>query len=221
MNLELWLRFRVRRALSGISVPEKPVFDSDSTTAWFTSELACAQTYVEYGSGGSTVVAAALGLNFATCDSDKAFLLSVKRKIERMGYANPERQTFRYTNLGLVTYWGAPLVSTPQTPRGIRRFQSYSDLPCDPTQISGYTLVLVDGRFRVACALKAASALLAIGVDFTIVVDDFVGNDSYRCLSEHLHLQDKVGRMAVLRGPFLTDGKIVADCIREKELDPT
>ena len=221
MNLGIWLRFRIKRALSGISVPDTPAFDSNASTAWFTAELARAQTYVEYGSGGSTVVAAALGLTFATCDSDEEFLLSVKRKIERMGYAKPDRQTFRYTNLGPVTYWGAPLFSSPKTLQGIRRFRSYSDLPCDPEQIRGYTLVLVDGRFRVACALKAASALLAMGVDFTIVVDDFVGNDSYRCLSEHLHLQDNVGRMAVLRGPFLTDREIVADCIREKELDPT
>lgn len=220
MNLGSWLRFRVRRLLCGISVPEKPVFDSDATTAWFTSELARAQTYVEYGSGGSTVVAASLGLPFATCDSDKGYLLAVRRKIKRLGHAKPGQQTFRYAGLGPVTYWGTPLFCRPKTSHGIRRFRSYSDLPCDPRQIKGYTLVLIDGRFRVACALKAASALLALGVEFKILVDDYVGNDSYQSLSEHLHLQSNVGRMTVLRGPFRTDSKTIADCIREKELDP-
>jgi len=66
--------------------------------------------YLEYGSGGSTYLAAKLKKTFITIDSDKIFLDAVRKKIIRDGIYDDESQTYCHANIGPTKEWGQPIV---------------------------------------------------------------------------------------------------------------
>ncbi len=59
-------------------------------------------------------------------------------------------------------------------------------------------LVLVDGRFRVACALTAIKNLYD-KFDFEILFDDYADREFYHAIEEFACLHDMHGRMAVFK----------------------
>jgi hypothetical protein len=171
------LRFLYKQRFEGFEIPSEPGFDTSESTEWFLRRLAGSTTYLEYGSGASTLAAARCGVPFVTVDSDRFFLASVRRRIEQEGHSNPSTQAFVHADIGLTKGWGKPVIlARPSGPR-IRRFRRYSDVPT--TALSGMPrptpdMVLVDGRFRAACALKALK-LCQKSPGSQVVVDDYVG----------------------------------------------
>ena len=159
IDLDL-LKFLLKQRLVGFEVAEAPFFDTEETTEWFVEQLRKSKKYLEYGSGGSTYVAAKLGVRFIAVESDPYFLKSVQRKIRADGHARDVGQTYRYADIGLTEYVGYPLRPWRASERRVAKFRRYSDPP--PQCFEDGTLpdlVLVDGRFRVACALKALRML--------------------------------------------------------------
>jgi len=59
-------------------------------------------------------------------------------------------------------------------------------------------LILVNGRFRVACALKSVK-YLHDKVSYTILVDDYVGRSAYSEIGRFSDLVKLEGRMAVFK----------------------
>ena len=55
----LYISFLVRRAMQGVVVPDEPHFD-EIANPYFRSLIGDCRFYLEFGSGGSTVIAAAL-----------------------------------------------------------------------------------------------------------------------------------------------------------------
>ncbi|MCV7431896.1 hypothetical protein [Mycolicibacterium bacteremicum] len=182
------IKFLTERLFRGINAPMTPHFDSDETTAWFTDRLKGADCYLEFGSGGSTYLAAQLGVRFATVESDRKFLDAVRAQIEGHDLLRPS-QIFHHADIGPTGRWGRPLGRVDS--ERMQQFRRYSDAPtgfdCVPD------LVLIDGRFRVACALKAMSRYPAA----TVIVDDFLGRPHYEILRNHADIR-MVGRMAVM-----------------------
>ena len=197
------LRFMLRQRVKGFQVPDAPLFDSAATTEWFTDRLRQSSLYLEYGSGGSTCYAARLGKRFFTTDSDAYYLKHVKRKIVANGHYNQGLQTYHHANIGITGPWGFPVVYRQVSRRRSHAFARYSDFPTEALYGDLPDLVLVDGRFRVACALKAALSLKDHS-GWTLVVDDYEGRLQYQILEQILHLETMVGRMAVFTGvkPF-------------------
>lgn len=182
------IKFIAERRIHGIEAPVEPHFDSVETTEWFSDELANARCYLEYGSGGSTYLAAKLGVRFATVESDRGFLEAVKAQIARDGYLR-SGQVFHHADIGPTGRWGRPLGRVSDA--RIEKFCRYSDTP--PGFDVAPDLVLVDGRFRVACVLKAMSKYPAA----TIVLDDYLERPQYSLLEDYVRPR-MVGRMAVL-----------------------
>ena len=91
VNIEL-LKLLVKQRFVGFKVPNSPHFDSDEAIAWFLGKLKGSRRYLEYGTGGSTYVAAKLGVNFIAVDSDPYFLNSVREKIRKNGLARAGRR---------------------------------------------------------------------------------------------------------------------------------
>lgn len=187
-----------------------PHFDSAESTEWFLELLGRSNHYVEFGSGGSTFQAAKLGLAFTSVDSDPKFLEAVEEKIAQAGYRRPN-QTLRLSAIGKTGEWGYP--QGEFTPQRIETFRRYSDLPSRPKP----DLVLVDGRFRVACALKAMK-LLKNDREWTLVIDDYVDRPHYHVLSEFAAI-DFVGRMALIRSVRDIDLDL-DEAIAKFEIDP-
>lgn len=186
----------VRQRFLGFDVPDVPHFDSADSTRWFIERLRTARRYLEFGTGGSTLQAAVLGVDFVAVDSDEYFLNAVRAKIRAAGLER-SGQVFRHADLGRVGPWGRPVGRL--TPRRLELFRRYSDVP--PESLGDDTmpdLVLVDGRFRVACALKCLYKYRVFGQSgWQIVVDDYTGRPEYQVLTRFARLE-LVGRMAVL-----------------------
>lgn len=187
--------FLVRQRMIGFEVPDVPHFDSEESTRWFLDQLAECDRYLEYGSGGSTFVAAKLGVDTVTVESDRYFLDAVEQKIHEAGLSHTG-QVFRHVDIGRVGPWGRP--RGKMTDERFDAFRRYSDVPAERARADQLPdLVLVDGRFRVACTLKVLSLMADAAPGWQIVVDDYTDHPEYAVLAEfsELHL---VGRMAVL-----------------------
>lgn len=79
-------------------------------------------------------------------------------------------------------------------------------------------LVFVDGRFRVACSLKALRRL-ENQTGWSIAVDDYFGRPHYTVLEEILPIFEKVGRIAIVRPSAKHDKSKLESLIHEYEFD--
>ncbi len=136
-----------------------------------------AEVIVEYGAGGSTLLAAqAPGRTVITVDSDRAHLDRMRARAGAEGVRG--RIVPLHADLGPVEDWGHPRDRSrwPGFPR-------YALAPWDHARKMGLwpDLVLIDGRFRLACFL--ASCVSTLG-PLRIVVDDFVGRPNYAAMRE-------------------------------------
>ena len=215
------LRFLLKQRLVGFEVSSSPYFDTDEATAWFVAKLRGSTRYLEYGTGGTTYVAAKMGVNFIAVDSDPYFLKSVRKKIRRDGFAKDVGQTYHYADIGLTGFWGYPLRSWNASAKRLEQFRHYSDPPPECFEGGGLPdLVLIDGRFRVACALKALR-MLRNDRGWSIVVDDYIGRPQYAVIADFAEIERYVGsRVAVFNAPRAIGQEHLESAIRRYETVP-
>ncbi|QBR71063.1 hypothetical protein CU048_06960 [Beijerinckiaceae bacterium] len=184
--------FIVSKRFTKCNVPDEPHFD-DRSTQYFMEKINNSAFYVEYGTGGSTVQAAKWGKPFVAVDSDKVFMNSVRAKIGNLKHD----QHLVHVNIGITGLWGIPLFKTPK-PNRVRKWMSY---PQAPWRLIGDTrlpdLILVDGRFRVACALTSIKYMSKEPSNALLLVDDYADRPHYRIIERFAQLERMVGRMAV------------------------
>ena len=182
-----------RRYIKGVSVSDWPEFSDANPICrdFFIERLSQANFYLEYGSGGSTVEAARMRKRFLSVESDPLYLKAVRKKIESLG-APPD--AIIHANVGVVEYWGRPFIKRRSRAR-IAKWANYASLPW--TKLSERpNLILVDGRFRVHCALFCIRALKD---DFEILIDDYADRPHYREVERFARLDRVVGNMAAFR----------------------
>ena len=153
--------------------------------------LTASQCYLEYGSGGSTRLAASLDVPIIySVESDQAFLNAVA------GALGATRSSFRpfYVDIGPTKEWGNPVDDS-----AFRKWPAYPFNVWQRIKDDGVTpdLVLIDGRFRVACAL---TSIMHLPAGTTIMVDDYADRvGSYRDIEKHANLQGLVGVAAIFK----------------------
>jgi hypothetical protein len=214
MHVISYALFKVQQRLRGFTVPDLPHFDSDQSTQWFLSKLAGATRYLEFGTGGSTYQAAKLGIDFVAVDSDAEFLDAVRQKINSDGYRR-DNQVLRHADIGKTGAWGRPYGRVDDA--RLAAFRAYSDPPPQSSAAQLPDLVLVDGRFRIACALKSLN-MLWDAKGWTIVVDDYVGRPRYHVIAEYAEVS-QVGRMAVITAAKPISRNELIEAIRRWETD--
>lgn len=151
------------------------------------------QNYLEFGSGSSTLVVAGIGKPLTTVESNPTFLSSVEK---RCRHIRPDScigsMNFVLGDIGETGPWGRPAFPSYKRPQ---RWRNY---PLAPWIELGATyradLVLVDGRFRVACAL--ALVLHQKDADWDLLVDDFSERPEYDPIMQFAQLRGLSGRMA-------------------------
>jgi len=189
-----YAQFLYVQRVTGFTVSDTPEFEADCIP-FFLDLLTQTAAYLEFGTGGSTVLAAMHGVRFVSVESDRHFLSAVKKKIASIGRLDPEKQTYIAANIGATEAWGAPVLQRP-TPKRVARWRDYPRAPwATMEKLPGPYLVLVDGRFRVACALLAAKFLN--GREGKILIDDYGDREHYRAVERHLELRARCGRMAL------------------------
>lgn len=185
--------FFVVQRLVGFKVPSTPVFDPVGSK-FFMAAIEQCHGYLEFGGGGSTVVASRLGKPFVSVDSDPYFVRALLAHL-------PAKDQSRVicVDTGVTGLWGAPLFrSQPERRRALWR--QYPHAPWMLLSKLGLKpdLVLLDGRFRVACALVCLKHL-GSDPDVVMLVDDYEGRPDYAVIEQYARLVAMHGRMAEFR----------------------
>jgi len=187
--------FLYLQRVKGFQVPDRPDFDEE-TIPLFLTRIASARRYLEFGSGASTVLAARQGVPFTTVETDPSYLAAVRRKVAAAGALDPEKQNFIQGRIGLTEHWGAPLFRKP-TPGRIARWRAYVEAPWSGN-LPAPDFILVDGRFRVACALNAIRRLGGAR-DWELWLDDYQGREHYEIVTQFAVLERMSGVTAIFK----------------------
>lgn len=145
----------------------------------FEALLKPARAYLEFGSGGSTVLANSLGVGqIVAVDSSLDWLKRVGTAVSR----SPSVRLF-HADIGPISDWGYPTSDEYKSAYG-----HYHGSIWETFDGSGFDLVLVDGRFRVACF---AEAIRRVRPDVLVAVHDYRSRPHYhqieaigRCVAE-------------------------------------
>jgi len=157
--------------------------------ACFKARIGGAKTYLEYGCGGSTVFAASVARVPAiiSIDSDKKWADAVRQELAPMS----PKLLLEHCDIGEVREWGNPVDE-----RGIKNYWRYPTMPWTMAKTHSLVpdLVLIDGRFRVACFLYS---LLCARVGTIILFDDYFDRPNYFVVEQYCALTERAGRMGV------------------------
>lgn len=171
------------------TIPSIPHME-DAGIALLAQRLKGVKIFLEYGSGGSSIMAAQAGIRrIYSVDSDLVFLQSVQKRLIADGIPR-RRYVPVYVDIGKTGDWGRPV-----NENHARDWPSYCSAPWIRLEHAGEapSLVLIDGRFRVASFL--VTAMLA-PPGCVILFDDYVDRPEYHIVEQHLKPVRFEGRMA-------------------------
>jgi len=150
------------------------------------------KNYFEYGSGGSTYQASIRNniQKIYSVESDKEWYKIVKDKIKSNNfiYFYNEMET-------LPNNWGEPGPNSTQIQH--KNYSNYIKILNEEEQKS-IDLILIDGRFRVACCLKCFDI---INYDCLIAFDDFLNRPDYHIVLNYFDIVNKTSdnKMVILK----------------------
>lgn len=156
----------------------------DTEAAYVTRAYEEARSIVEYGSGGSTLLAARLGTPVHAIESDSRWAARLSDALPTFAPARVE-----WVDMGRTKAWGFPANSS--------KYANYWRYPMAPWVADppvAPDLVLIDGRMRKACFL---ATLAMTRQPLTLLFDDYSTRRSYFEIADLLKPTEKVGRLAV------------------------
>ena len=199
----------------GFEIPSQPHFDEQGIL-YFCEHIKSSQVYLEYGSGGSTLVAARYVGTLISVDSDKQFLRSVEKVIES---GRNQTRKLIHANIGLTEQWGRPVIRKLTRGRA-RRWSNYSHLPWQWLRRHNLEpdTILVDGRFRVACVLESIKNMKTPD-NCKILFDDYAEREYYHIVEAFCILLRMEGRMAILQPKRNIDQNSLLEKLTEAQQD--
>lgn len=182
---------------------------ADNDKEMFYNYLNKSTIYFEYGSGGSTSQATNRKniRKIYSVESNYDYYIMLKSKLGEI-----QKLVLIYNEMdSLPNTWGNPGPNST-----IEQRINYSNQILNVKHNKKIDLVLIDGRFRVACCLKCHS----INNKCLILFDDFLDRVYYHIILNFYKIIDKTedNRMVVLsKIPNIT---VPNELIKEYELDP-
>ena len=147
-----------------------------------------ARVILEYGSGGSSVLASALQDKLVfSVESDRDWAIRLQREIDTRDLPSPA--LVYHVDIGPTGDWGRPL-----GPEAWMRFHHYPLAIWYEPFFRQPDVVLIDGRFRPACLM---ATLLRTRKPVTVLFDDYTTRPAYHSVEAFLKPAEIVGRMAV------------------------
>jgi Glycosyl transferase family 2 len=159
-----------------------------------------ATTILEYGSGGSTVLAARLGKTVFSVESDQDWADRMAHHVATLS----DKAHVHWADVGPTGPWGVPM-----KPREFRKFHGYALSVWDRPDFQHPDLVLVDGRFRAACL---AAVVMRATRPVTVLFDDYLKRGYYHGVERLAQKEETVGRMARFT---VTPGAIPPDMVTQ------
>ena len=146
-----------------------------------------AKVILEYGSGGSTEIAAGLpGKYIMSVESDRDWARSLREKLSKS--AARSHAVIHHVDIGATGPWGRPLDD-----RAWRDFHAYPNGIWEQDWFRHPDVVLIDGRFRTACL---ATALLRAERPIRVLFDDYGVRPLYHEIEAVIRPTRMIGRMA-------------------------
>jgi hypothetical protein len=134
---------------------------TDREAHLFEGFLRASNSYVEFGSGGSTVLAASLVRGpVISVDSSQEWLDKVREAVPQNGNLQ-----LHYVDIGQVGEWGSPVGHSARD-----RWPAYSTDVWSRPGARSADCYLIDGRFRVACFCET---LANAPIGSIILIHDF------------------------------------------------
>jgi hypothetical protein len=185
---------------------------SDDERGLFKSILRCSRKYLEFGSGGSTYVAASLAKeSVISIDSSSNWLENVRQACEfETGFS---RLTLAHVDIGPTSEWGYPSDSGTRD-----RWPNYHSNIWARLESSDADVYMVDGRFRVACFLQI---LLHSRRDALIMIHDFDSRSEYHVVREVAREIAVAGSLSVFQRYDNGNETLMREILAAHEYDPT
>ena len=172
------------------------LFEGDD--AMFRRVLADSRIYGEYGVGASTEYAWQMtGARIVAVDTSAEW---VAKTLSGM---DPQRVSITHVDVGPIGDWGRPLGYTRRD-----NFPQYTDLIWSTPDTPN--VVLVDGRFRVACFLTAG---LHAKPGTQIIFDDYTNRPHYHIVERVLACVETCGRQARFERPPTIDRGLASEMV--------
>jgi hypothetical protein len=147
------------------------------TTEYITKKL-IGKSLLEFGSGGSTKYFSRYALSVTSIESDRNFARNIVRQCTEI----PNIEV-KYSNIGPTKSYGQPI--SVLRPFMKRRYLQYALIPWTFVGAK-FDVVLVDGRFRVSCAMQS---VINNPKPFLLIVDDYVNRTEYSVIHRALGLR--------------------------------
>jgi len=180
------------RSLNEKNIKLEPHFQSNDKNMFY-KYLDKATYYLEYGSGSSTYQASLKNnlKKIISIESDIEWFNKLKTTVK-----NKEKIKFIYCDMKtLPNNWGYPGIDS-----NLSDWINYSNTinTLDKNLLSKIDLILIDGRFRVACCLKCYNC---INDNCLIVFNDFFNRKYYHIVLDYFDIIDKTNNniMVVLK----------------------
>lgn len=154
--------------------------------AVFEKYVSHADCYLEYGAGASTWYAHELGAKqIISVDSSEEWIQNVEEHLDDAKNVN-----LIYSDIGPVGHWGKPIND--------KCIKDYHDYMVAPWRLAAkkklkVDLIMVDGRFRVACFLYS---LLCAEPGTVILFDDYSLRFRYHIVENFCKKVESHGRLA-------------------------
>lgn len=181
----------------------------------FKQALSRAERYLEFGTGNSTKLAVSCPNieKIVAVESDSQFFKDVVATDSGIQKAlQMNRLTTYCTDIGKTFRWGRPEDDTMR-----HLWPNYSLMPYN--DFKDYDLVLVDGRFRMACAINA---LLNATKEFTLMIHDYPSRKQLHRLvwSGLFDVVTVVDSLAVLNPRPISKRKIIQQALERYQYLP-
>lgn len=148
---------------------------------------AAARVILEYGSGGSTVMAAEMpGKHILSVESDRMWAVKLQLYLDSADLRSPA--TIWPIDVGATGEWGRPVDSGAWS-----RFHRYALSVWDEPFFRHPDVILIDGRFRPACLMTAC---LRAEAPVTVYFDDYTERARYHGVEAVIKPARIIGRMA-------------------------
>ncbi|MCA0942362.1 hypothetical protein LCM08_23230 [Salipiger pacificus] len=161
----------------------------EAEAALLRDEYARAAVILEYGSGGSTVLAGEMpGKTVFTVESDKDWAQMMRRWFAETPPAAGTEVDVIWSDIGPTKEWGHPVDEI--------EWRSFPEYPLKVWELPEFRqpdVVLVDGRFREGCALAAA---FLTEKPLVLLFDDYAPRAHYHKVEHWLGRPLMTGRMA-------------------------
>ena len=206
---DFWLSARVETVLQSLhSFNVTPAMTPEETKSLVAHMCSIRRRDVlEFGCGGSTAVAALCNVsNVHSVDSSLEWLEKVRTM--DMWQASNTKWFAYHANIGDLMDWGRPVAAEHD---GFSKYSRVGEL----IKSASIDTVLVDGRFRVACALRALPLLSS---EDTLIVHDYE-RSYYSVIEEFYELRTRVVNLAFFRRKPLIDSSKWFQRINEYELN--